>query len=97
MIKHCPNCQHDLSDNPKLAQGVKECLNCNGKYFIIETTQANHLIPIAPADKLSLLVEWLEESYKIYTGLALPFSEVRNAEHQMIKQILTKAKSLQGG
>lgn len=54
-------------------------------------------IPIAPADKLSLLVEWLEESYKIYTGLALPFSEVRNAEHQMIKQILTKAKSLQGG
>lgn len=47
-----------------------------------------------PADKLSQLAQWLEESDNIYTGLALPFSEVRNAEHQMIKQFLSKAKSL---
>lgn len=38
MIKYCPNCKTELSDNKKLAQGVKECKKCNGKYFIIETT-----------------------------------------------------------
>lgn len=38
-MKYCPNCKYELSDNKALAQHVKECLNCKGRYFIIETTK----------------------------------------------------------
>ena len=38
-MKHCPNCTTQLKDNKNLAQGVKECKYCGGRYFIIETTR----------------------------------------------------------
>jgi len=38
MIKYCPNCKEELSDNSKLAALVKECKHCGGRYFQIETT-----------------------------------------------------------
>lgn len=38
MIIFCPNCKTTLKDNKKLAQGVKECTECGGRYLIIETT-----------------------------------------------------------
>jgi len=34
-IKFCPNCKNELSENNKLAQGVKECKKCNAKFFIL--------------------------------------------------------------
>jgi len=33
MIKWCPNCKNEL----KQSGGVKHCLNCGGKYYILET------------------------------------------------------------
>ena len=38
MIAHCPNCKGKLRDNQNLAQGVKECKSCGGRYLILETT-----------------------------------------------------------
>ncbi len=37
-VKHFPNCKSLLSDNPKLAQGVKECKECKTRFFIILTS-----------------------------------------------------------
>ncbi len=34
----CPSCKSELSDNNKLAQGVKECKICKSKWFIILTS-----------------------------------------------------------
>lgn len=36
---YCPNCKRELTETNKLAQGVKECKQCGGKYFILETTK----------------------------------------------------------
>jgi DNA-directed RNA polymerase subunit M/transcription elongation factor TFIIS len=39
MIKFCPNCGAVLTNNPDLAQGCKQCKECGGVYFQIETTK----------------------------------------------------------
>jgi len=39
MIKFCPNCQTELTNDQKLSQGCKRCTVCGGVYFIIETTE----------------------------------------------------------
>ncbi len=38
LIKYCPNCQSELTDSIKLAQGVKECKICNTRFYIIITS-----------------------------------------------------------
>jgi len=38
MIEFCPNCGAKLDNSKKLAQGVKICYGCGGRYFILETT-----------------------------------------------------------
>lgn len=38
MIKYCPNCRNELSDNKNLAQGVKECLQCKTRFYILITS-----------------------------------------------------------
>jgi ribosomal protein L37AE/L43A len=37
LIKHCPNCGEQLTNNKKLAQGVKECKTCKTRFFILIT------------------------------------------------------------
>jgi hypothetical protein len=43
-IKFCPNCKGDLKDKATLAQHVKECVECKGRYFTIETTSPKIII-----------------------------------------------------
>lgn len=35
----CPNCTTPLTKNPKHAQQVFECTNCEGVFFILVTTK----------------------------------------------------------
>ena len=37
-VMFCPNCKEPLVNNRNLAQGVKECITCKGRYFILCTT-----------------------------------------------------------
>lgn len=37
-INYCPNCKEYLSNNKKLAQGVKECLSCKTRFHILITS-----------------------------------------------------------
>jgi ribosomal protein L37AE/L43A len=41
-IKFCPNCAKDLSDNKKLAQGIKECKHCGTRFLILITSINNN-------------------------------------------------------
>lgn len=43
MIANCPNCANALVENNKLAQGVKECPYCEGRFFILETKKPKEL------------------------------------------------------
>lgn len=35
---NCPNCKSELQESNKLAQGVKECLSCKTRFFILITS-----------------------------------------------------------
>lgn len=41
-MKYCPNCKSDLTENKKLAQGIKECLSCKTRFFILITSQTKN-------------------------------------------------------
>ncbi len=41
-MNYCPNCKTELNESKHLAQHVRECSNCKGRYFIIETTRPKH-------------------------------------------------------
>ena len=46
MIKYCPNCTNELSNDTKLASGCKRCNHCGGVYFVIETTSPKNDIEL---------------------------------------------------
>lgn len=50
MIKFCPNCAGTLQENKATGQHVKECPDCLGRYFVIETTSPK-------VDKLTELIK----------------------------------------
>jgi DNA-directed RNA polymerase subunit M/transcription elongation factor TFIIS len=41
-IKFCPNCGGALTNNPATGQGVKECLFCDTRFFILITSANNY-------------------------------------------------------
>ena len=42
---NCPNCKSELVKNPKHAQGVFHCENCDGNFFIIVTSTPKKQFP----------------------------------------------------
>lgn len=40
-IKYCPNCKKELTENKKLAQGVRECKSCGTRFYILITSINN--------------------------------------------------------